>query len=663
MPTNRRHLLIGATVSALAALISRPGRASDVWPALKDVIGDPDMYDVALSPDGTQIALLMRSGKTKIVAVHTLKDKTSRRLVLGDFDVRSVSWASDTHVMVNICRTTQTGSGLYSDLDQIITVDTRSGKNTLLYERQAGYSTAGASAVRIKTSGGYSLASVQAQKTIMAGPATIESLTNGGTTQTLAGFAHLVLNRIDLVNGFPIQIDRSEWGIGWAFRGDGSAVARADYIFTSNLFSLKFNINGDWKEVLSQKVPVLNVPRLLGLSHDGLGVIIDLGEDPQGEAEARWIELRPDGTQSPVALNGRKPSMVLHPVTRQMVGIRYDEDTTRYDFFDPVLQKVGFNAAKAMQGYRYRIVDWAEDPRKLLLYVEGADDAGTYYFADFTTAEVVAIGERHPHLNAAHLSEKQAVKVATADGLTLDTYLSLPAKGAKAPAVIVLPHEGPHSRDDLWFDPLVTVLTSRGYAVLQVNYRGSSGYGMGLVRRGYGEWGRRILSDLSDSVKQLGEKGLIDARRASILGTGPFSGYAALASVALEPDVYRCAIGISGIYDLEAWRNYIDISKGGRERYAGQYLRRSLGEATNLRAISPVRLVSRIQAPVLLMQLEKDSQVPPAQIRDMESALKSAAKVYETVKIRDQDRLWLNEAARLQTVESVLSFLSKYNPA
>lgn len=661
--SDRRGFLAGATMAALSALVARPVMAATTLPALKDLMGDPDVYDVALSPDGLTVAMLMRSDGKKIVVKHTLADKTSRRLIVGDFDVLSLNWASRHHVMATIRRTTQSGTGLYSDIDQTLILDTDSGKNFLLYERQNGYSTAGATAFRVRNGSDYALISKNYQYTRIAGPVTLESISNGGLTQNVSDYSHLVINRVDPVSGLLSQLDRSEWGENWAVSGDGRAVARADYIFTSGIWSVRFNINGDWKEVFSQKVPVLNVPRLLGLSRDGQGVMIDLGEDPNGEAESRWIELRPDGTQSPFALNGHNPSMVLHPATRQLAGIRYDEDTTRYDFFDPVLQKVAANAAKAMTGYRYRIVDWAEDPRKLLLYVEGTDDAGTYYFADFTTANVVALGAAYPRLPVAAIREKQSLSVTASDGLTLEAYLTRPADREGPVAAVVLPHGGPESRDDLWGDPLITTLTSRGYAVLQVNYRGSSGYGMGFVRKGYGEWGRGIPSDIADAVRQAGAQGLIDPKRVAILGIGRFAGYLAMMGPALESALYKCAVSISGFYDLEDWRNSVDIRSGGRERYSGQYLRRSTGEATDLKAISPAQMAGRLQCPVMLMQLEKDSQVPPSQLKSMEKALKAAGKPCEVVKIRNQDRLWLNEAARLETADTLLRFLQQHNPA
>ena len=205
-------------------------------------------------------------------------------------------------------------------------------------------------------------------------------------------------------------------------------------------------------------------------------------------------------------------------------------------------------------------------------------------------------------------------------------------------------------------------MASRGYAVLQVNFRGSDGLGEGLLEAGYGQWGRKMQSDLSDGVRHLAAQGTIDPKRVCIVGAS-YGGYAALAGAAIDTGVYRCAASVGGLSDLG---RFVSWSKTRRGHDAFRYWTRFMGaeenRATVLAGISPVTHVGKVSVPVLLIHGKDDSVVPVEQSQIMAEALRKAGKLYELIVQKGEDH-WLSRGdTRLQTLEATMAFVEKHNP-
>jgi dipeptidyl aminopeptidase/acylaminoacyl peptidase len=205
-------------------------------------------------------------------------------------------------------------------------------------------------------------------------------------------------------------------------------------------------------------------------------------------------------------------------------------------------------------------------------------------------------------------------------------------------------------------------MASRGYAVLQPNYRGSDGLGDALLEAGYGQWGRKMQTDLSDGVRDLAAKGIIDPKRVCIVGAS-YGGYAALAGAALDPGVYRCAVSVAGPADL---RRFVDWSKGYRGRAAYRYWTRFMGAEDSrdavLAQISPAAHADRVAVPVLLIHGKDDTVVPLEQSQLMADALRKAGKPVELVVQPGADH-WLSRGdTRLQTLQATMAFVEKNNP-
>jgi len=247
------------------------------------------------------------------------------------------------------------------------------------------------------------------------------------------------------------------------------------------------------------------------------------------------------------------------------------------------------------------------------------------------------------------------------DGLGMEGVLTLPPAitGKNLPAVI-LPHGGPAYHDTLRFDWMAQAFASRGYAVFQPNFRGSTGYGAAFEMAAHGEWGRKMQTDISDGLAELVRQGIVDPSRVCIVGAS-YGGYAALAGVTLQQGIYRCAVSLAGISDVSRMIS-ADLTESGYDPLLRRALREELGSGRDLAAISPLRFVERVNAPVLLIHGKDDTVVNPDQSAIMARALQKAGKTVEYVTLAGEDH-WLSRSETRQAMlESAVAFVLKTNP-
>jgi dipeptidyl aminopeptidase/acylaminoacyl peptidase len=245
--------------------------------------------------------------------------------------------------------------------------------------------------------------------------------------------------------------------------------------------------------------------------------------------------------------------------------------------------------------------------------------------------------------------------------LKIPGFLTLPhGRAEKNLPLVVFPHGGPAQMDTADFNWWAQAMAAQGYAVLQPNFRGSS-LGYQYMEAGFGEWGRKMQSDLSDGVRFLVKEGIVNPERVCIVGAS-YGGYAALAGVTLETGVYRCAVSVAGIADMKRFHNW-NAANGGR---SGRWWDRFLGVAGKndpaLLAISPIEHLSALTVPVLLIHGRDDTVVPYEQSDAMLAAAKRAGKSIELVTLKHEDH-WLSRSeTRLQMLQATVEFLRANNP-
>jgi len=361
-----------------------------------------------------------------------------------------------------------------------------------------------------------------------------------------------------------------------------------------------------------------------------------------------------------------RPTGVVTDDDSVVLGYETHDGFTEYEFTEPALKAAWPMVKGVFKGKQVTLSSWTPDFGKLVVYVDAGSESGAYYLVDLTAKKVNPLGRAYPKLAAADVGEVKAVKYPAGDGLEVSGYLTLPPgkSAAKGLPLIVLPHGGPQSRDTAGFDWWAQSLASRGYAVLQPNFRGSAGFGQAFTVAGHGEWGRKMQTDLSDGVAYLAAQGTIDPKRVCIMG-GSYGGYAALAGVTLQKGVYRCAVAVAPVADLDdflQWR----VNRGGAKSLTIRYWNRFLGvDAYNdpkLAALSPTKQAAQASAPVMLIHGKDDTVVPFDQSADMTRALQAAGKPVEFVTLRGEDH-WLSSAeTRLEMLTSAVGFLEKNNP-
>jgi dipeptidyl aminopeptidase/acylaminoacyl peptidase len=282
--------------------------------------------------------------------------------------------------------------------------------------------------------------------------------------------------------------------------------------------------------------------------------------------------------------------------------------------------KVLVSLMNQFPGESVRFVSGTRDGHFSVLLVEADADPGTFYLYDRAANKLSPLLARASWVNPEQMASMQPFEFAARDGLMLQGYVSYPPnqENAKHLPMVVFVHGGPFGIRDRWeYDQYVQVLATRGYAVLQVNYRGSGGYGYDFERAGWKEWGGKMQDDVTDATHWAISQGIADTQRICIFGAS-YGGYAALEGVMKEPDLYKCAIGYVGVYDLGLMFTRGDIPQS---IYGKHYLDRVLGHNTNVQSRSPINQLDHLKANVMLVVGGKDYRVPPIQGRNLHDEL------------------------------------------
>ncbi len=340
------------------------------------------------------------------------------------------------------------------------------------------------------------------------------------------------------------------------------------------------------------------------------------------------------------------------PEHQRLVGFEYHTERPHRVLFDEA-SRVMYDALDALRPGKYNtVVAASRDGTKLLVISQSDAHPDQFNVLDLKIKKLMYVGSANPALDDVPMVSIRAVKIPATDGTLLPGYLTLPAGGdGKKLPTVVYPHSGPHERDRWFFDPMVQFLASRGYAVVQVNFRGSTGFGEQWYKAGLRNWGTVMVDDISAATKWAVTEGVAHPGRICIAGWD-FGGYAALMSVIREPGLYRCAVSIAGIADLRAFA----VEK--KRFYGGvQWSDYTIGENdSSLVTGSPLRMPEKINAPILLVHGDEDVAVDVDHSRRMARALARENKKHELVVIHDGN----HSLSRYEWRETLLTKLEAF---
>ncbi len=343
---------------------------------------------------------------------------------------------------------------------------------------------------------------------------------------------------------------------------------------------------------------------------------------------------------------------------KSLAGVSYEDKKFRINWFEKSKRDIQNQLDASLPGQSPQIVSSDRAQKKHIVYAGSASNPGTYYLYSSDTGAATVLAARHQVIKGSSLGPVKTIEYTARDGLKINAVLTLPKdKPAKNLPLIVLPHGGPSARDSESWDWWTQFLADRGYAVIQPNYRGSTGFGNEFYDRGQGEWGLAMQDDVDDARAWAVEQGIADASRICVVGAS-YGGYVAMRAAERNPELYKCAISYAGVSDLAEMMRKDSLFLYGKVRRKWMN-----NQAPDFATVSPIKRPDKFGIPILLMHGKKDRRVDVGQSREMAEKLKAAGKNYEYIEQPEADHFFSRSEDRLQFLREMEEFLDKYNPS
>lgn len=657
MHTDR--LIARAVFTMLAAMVSLVDASHAAEPpVLEDFMAGLRVRDVAISPDARYLSMIAtQDGHTAVYVFDRTSDKAPRPLLSAqDKEQYTPSWCGWANATRLLCgfRAIDSMRGRYYAFTRLLAINADGSNLIQITNRQS-------------VTGG------QFEDTVLdwtpEDPNTVllevdegaESSMSGGNVKVAGGFpdGYPELYAVDVNTGLRKMVQRERGPIEhFVTDGHGKARLGVAYKHDEILYFARLDGQDGWRELKRVKAveadedltPVAviansNFAYAKGNDHGRLAIFkIDLAD-----------------ATDPVVVFSHPDVDVDEPLfTRdgRLIGVKYHTERPESYFFDAQVAAAHNALRKALPGKTISIVDMTPDGKAFVVHVERDTEAGTYYVLSLNGREskLDAVAAEAPGLAGKALAPMRSVVIPARDGTSIPGYITLPvhspAKG-NAP-LIVMPHGGPRSRDTWGYHQLLQFLATRGYAVLQLEFRGSSGYGSAWFRAGFRDWGGVPYNDVLDATKWALAQGYGDPQRTCIVGAS-YGGYISLLAATRNAEkLFRCAVSISGVSDLAELRadnqffRHWEIANASLE-----------SDVRKLRADSPRLHAADVNIPLLMVHGERDYTVEVDQTKMMDTALTRAGKAHETVYIEGTDHYFREDPAQRKLLQTISDFLGR----
>lgn len=447
------------------------------------------------------------------------------------------------------------------------------------------------------------------------------------------------------------------------FMIDDEVVARERFNNDSNIHQVESKLDGEWVDIFRENTPFIN-KLFAGFTGDRQALVMIATDGKTGRRAYHSVSLKTGDVSKPLFSRSNKGvETVIRDENDVILGVRYSGFKPEYDFFDKKLNARFRGLKTAMPFNTFNLLSWTEDRNNMLLMMEGELSSGQ--FIRYANGALEHIAFARPLIAPEIVSYATSYEFKARDGLTIPSLLTLPLhhEGNNLPA-IVMPHGGPESYDKIEYNWLVQYFTNRGYAVIQPQFRGSEGFGREFTLAGRGEWGRKMQDDITDSIQYFANQKTIDPKRVCIVGWS-YGGYAAMAGIALTPELYQCAIAINGVSDIPMMIAR-DRKEYGRKSSTVEYWDAVIvnGKLTKeeLKASSPARNAKFVKAPLLLVHGTYDNVVHIEQSEEMHDMLEDMDKAVKMVKIEKGDHNLYTAKHRLKLLTEVDRFIRQHLP-
>lgn len=638
-----RRLTLATALLVTALAWGPPALAAAIPPKLPvEAFGKlPFVDDPVLSPDGRRIAARLNADGTSLLGVIDLSQPRNPPTLIptGENEILWSRWAGNNRLLIGFLREVDTVYA-YGHISQLMLYDL--AKKDMRVLSLPGQGGEGDDVIHVADDGTFILVSV---------------------ARNLESYPDVF--RVDLDTGkWTKVVAQIPFISEWVADADGQVVAGSGVEYRKVKWLYRARPDEEF-----QTVARIDLDEERGEFTDvtvrrrGQGAYV-LADGPTGRKALYELDLK---TFTVGKLVFGHPTAdvtgaMLNPEGSAIAAATYTDDRPRVEWLDDRMKPVQAEIDVALPNRVNIIHGSSTDRTKFLVFTGTASDPGYFYYYDHETGVLSRIGVRYEALKGAVLAPMQTVSYRSRDGLTIPAYLTLPVgRLPKGLPLVVMPHGGPFARDHWGFDAEVQFLANRGYAVLQPNYRGSTGYGREYMAKGFGQFGTGIINDINDGVQWLVADGTVDRSRVCIMG-GSFGGYAAIWGTMTAPDIYRCAISFAGVTDLE------DLMKHDRTYLypvGYQWWRRKIeGDSqANFKEISPTDQADRLIRPLLLVHGEEDRRVPVEQAAKLARILDRKDKTYRFLRMKDVRHGFSKDSEHIEYLQAVDDFLARYNPA
>ncbi len=366
--------------------------------------------------------------------------------------------------------------------------------------------------------------------------------------------------------------------------------------------------------------------------------------------------------------NGNITQLIIDPYSKTLIGYGTPFGKGRHHYFDPGLQSIQDGLETAFPDDMPYLNQWDRNFERFVVYVDSSTSKGKYYLFDRKTNNLEPVYDPAPWLTGYTFSPMQVIQYEARDGLAIEGYLTLPAnQHAKAPyPMVLLVHGGPWQMDTWGFNGWVQFLADRGYAVLQVNFRGSEGYGLEFMNMADEEWGKTMQDDLTDAVNWAIQQGHADRNCVAIMGAS-YGGYATVMGLIKTPELFKAGIAMAGLYDLTSRLEELEHYYGDDAEFSLDILREKIGDPEKnydaLKATSPIFHVNKIQAPILVTHGHEDRVVRIDQSFNLVRKLRDLNKVHDKHYLNRTGHSYGSEERRTHLGEKIEEFLREHMPS
>lgn len=650
-----KRLLMSLGLLALSSVaISSPtGATIPEMPPLSAYGELPGIEDAAISPSGNRIAALVTVEGSRMLVAFNEENQAISSVNVDDTKVRSFQWIGEDRLLLIYSFTEDLGPRFTTDKHEFsaglvlpIGIDAETFR---IFERNDSLATA--------IFGNYGLRQIDGRWYGFFGAIEYERRGSIGLYQFRHGRPFLY--RVDLQNGDTVRMARAAEPNNerdWLVDADGNVAVT----YNLNRESGRWSIRGSSGTVIARGESENGRSGLIGLGRGGSSVLFLQTDD---ENRTLRFEMPLSGGEPTRFLPGiRLERLYFDRQTGYLTGYLEDGADASPNFDDPNHVEALHKVQAAFSEFDLALIDWSNNLEHFLVRTTGQTDSGSWYAVDVEDLSAHAFAYERVAIGPQQVGRFSTFEYIAQDGLELDGILTLPpGREANDLPVILLPHGGPHSYDSEQFDWWAQAFASRGYAVFQPNFRGSTHRGAEFRRAGYGEWGRKMQTDISDGLAALAEVGIVDPSRACIVGAS-YGGYAALAGVTLQQDLYRCAVAVAPVTDIRRMYQE-DFRASGASRITRTSLREQLGDPETWNAVSPLRAAERADAPIMLIHGRDDTVVPYSHSLRMADALDDEDKSHVMVTLDGEDH-WLSlSETRQRMLNAAVAFVQEHNPA